>query len=970
MRHLGLVFTLFALGLPRVGLGAVTFQINYLDSSGEGFWDPTGATPVPSVPPNLGTTIGEQRRIAFEYALSIWAPHLESPVPIAIDAYFDPLTCDQYGAVLGSCGALTVHRDFANAPRAGTWYSQAIANSLAGTDLSIPPPTGTGYSDLRARFSSVLGTPTCPGFAWYYGLDRNHGTDINFVSVLLHEFAHGFGFQTFAAYSEHPLSGTWFNGYPDAYGRFLYDLDGTVHYWDAMTDAQRGASMINPRSLVWTGRLVHAGVGMLEMGIPLVRVNTPSGIAGSYDAGEAEFGPSLTTTGVTANVVLGWYRDGNKTKTDGCQPLSNTDASGKIVILDRGTCVFTDKVINAQAKGAVGVIIVDNEPGDPPGGLAGTDPGPPTGPITIPAVRVTQATGTSIKNNLSSGVNASLVRDGSRRAGTDTADRMLLWTPDPYEDGSSVSHFDIIARPNLLMEPYSNADEQHDPDLTVPLLRDMGWKCPGAAVPADAAIVTARFTSGTAKLEWLNGSTGGLQAPPPLRYLAGTTSPRGPTDGSEVACASFDGGANAYNSCTHAGLANGTTYSYRLFSTDNVCYSPGAATLVGAPIATTGSVKWAYASGASSLGPPGLEPGGIGSGAIYSAANNNILHAMNPSASGGDWPRSSPFSWRPFTMNGPVQHTPAVAPLAAGLRVYLASQDGYAYALDGNTGTEVWTSNSGGGDYRLGDNLQSSPVGFFSDFYPGGPDLLFVGTRNPTAANALVALSPATGTVVPAKTFSSGELGIVTGAMVSYGDWKVYFTSYRRDADSTDSVWCVDVSGTTVTKAWSKTLTTGSGAAQDVDGAPVVYQGLVYVGTTDGWVHVLDAANGNGLWSWDSGTGEPIKGYVLPHYGRSPVRVYVATSNAVSAVDYGAAATVKAWNIAATGASVPLLRYDTGTLYFGDASGRLHTVNTVTGSESTFSVGSSALGAPAFDYLSNMIHVGSTAGIIYGVAVP
>ncbi|HSB06296.1 MAG TPA: peptidase, partial [Thermodesulfobacteriota bacterium] len=51
--------------------------------------------------------------------------------------------------------------------------------------------------------------------------------------------------------------------------------------------------------------------------------------------------------------------------------------------------------------------------------------------------------------------------------------------PNPYEGGSSVSHWDTIAFPNQLMEPNINADLSHfvtlPSDLTLPLLIDLGW---------------------------------------------------------------------------------------------------------------------------------------------------------------------------------------------------------------------------------------------------------------------------------------------------------------------------------------------------------------------------------------------------------------------------------------------------------------------------------------------------------------
>ena len=68
---------------------------------------------------------------------------------------------------------------------------------------------------------------------------------------------------------------------------------------------------------------------------------------------------------------------------------------------------------------------------------------------------------------------------GGQYVGTDGMNRPLLYTPNPRVAGSSVSHWDTIATPNLLMEPNISADLGiilgPPKDLTLPLLKDLGW---------------------------------------------------------------------------------------------------------------------------------------------------------------------------------------------------------------------------------------------------------------------------------------------------------------------------------------------------------------------------------------------------------------------------------------------------------------------------------------------------------------
>jgi 3-hydroxy-3-methylglutaryl CoA synthase len=45
----------------------------------------------------------------------------------------------------------------------------------------------------------------------------------------------------------------------------------------------------------------------------------------------------------------------------GCSPLDNTERmAGNIAVINRGACTFVEKVRNAQAAGAVAVVITDN----------------------------------------------------------------------------------------------------------------------------------------------------------------------------------------------------------------------------------------------------------------------------------------------------------------------------------------------------------------------------------------------------------------------------------------------------------------------------------------------------------------------------------------------------------------------------------------------------------------------------------
>ncbi len=73
-------------------------------------------------------------------------------------------------------------------------------------------------------------------------------------------------------------------------------------------------------------------------------------------------------------------------------------------------------------------------------------------------------------------VNATIQVNNARQLGLHPSGQLLMFTPDPVQPGSSVSHWDPIATPNLLMEPSINADLGFlQLDLTTPQLQDIGW---------------------------------------------------------------------------------------------------------------------------------------------------------------------------------------------------------------------------------------------------------------------------------------------------------------------------------------------------------------------------------------------------------------------------------------------------------------------------------------------------------------
>jgi cysteine-rich repeat protein len=265
---------LLACGLAATA-PATTITIVNGDGPAEGFNDPTPVLPVGG---NAGTTLGQQRLNVFQRAAEIWEGLVDSNVPIRVSADFSPLSCGSSSAILGSAGPVTVHRDFTGALQPSTWYAQALANSLNGTDLSAS-------DDVAATFSSNLDDGCLSGVSgWYYGLDGDTppGT-IELLPTVLHELAHGLGFLSLVNLS----TGAKFLGFDDAYMLHLEDHT-TGELFPAMTNGERVIAMTATGDLHWVGPGVVAASGVLSAGVH------PSGHVEIYAPASAQSGSSVS----------------------------------------------------------------------------------------------------------------------------------------------------------------------------------------------------------------------------------------------------------------------------------------------------------------------------------------------------------------------------------------------------------------------------------------------------------------------------------------------------------------------------------------------------------------------------------------------------------------------------------------------------------------------------------------------------
>lgn len=130
----------------------------------------------------------------------------------------------------------------------------------------------------------------------------------------------------------------------------------------------------------WVMSVAASGVS-----VNAIQVNGGS-FPGKMNAVEGSVGRSLKLTGdVTSNVAVAM-------PLDACNDLQNAgDLAGKVVLIQRGTCGFADKLVRAQNAGAVAMLMFNNSAAAP-SAMGGVAPNP-----QIPAVMISLADGNKIK---------------------------------------------------------------------------------------------------------------------------------------------------------------------------------------------------------------------------------------------------------------------------------------------------------------------------------------------------------------------------------------------------------------------------------------------------------------------------------------------------------------------------------------------------------------------------------------------
>lgn len=187
-------------------------------------WD--DASPRTPVRGNNGTTLGQQRRLATLEAARLLSEELRPRVPIRVRACWRDLGAATGNSfTLANAGPTFVF--LANSEAGGrrptlerpyTWYVAAAAAQQIGTDLCrFSNQDCASAMDIRMNFNVSVDS----GSGFDYGFIHAPGAPSSFISVAMHEIAHGLGIFGLVTLNQN-------NGTVGAQPRF----DGQPYAWD------------------------------------------------------------------------------------------------------------------------------------------------------------------------------------------------------------------------------------------------------------------------------------------------------------------------------------------------------------------------------------------------------------------------------------------------------------------------------------------------------------------------------------------------------------------------------------------------------------------------------------------------------------------------------------------------------------------------------------------------------------------
>ena len=252
----------------------------------------------------------EPAKTAFQYAVSIWETLIYSPVPIYIRANW--LSLDD--GVLGSCGPSIYFENFDAAHYKDRYYPVALVEKMEGEEI-----TGPELPDMIANFNRDFDN-------WYFGTDGDTPEGkYDFVSIVLHEIAHGLGFTGFFYVDDNVGHYGGDLGFPGVFDEFVADpwevqlvdtaayRNGSRELYNALTSnimyhkslAAKAAHEFNRFPRLYAPNPFDEGSSIYHLNEFSYGFDDPNSLMTPFaDEGTANHNPGPLTMGIFAD--MGW----------------------------------------------------------------------------------------------------------------------------------------------------------------------------------------------------------------------------------------------------------------------------------------------------------------------------------------------------------------------------------------------------------------------------------------------------------------------------------------------------------------------------------------------------------------------------------------------------------------------------------------------------------------------------------------
>ena len=195
-------------------------------------------------------------------------------------------------------------------------------------------------------------TISCPNANWN-GFSTNYCTGVTGDDTVAHEWGHAYTESTSGLIYQWQ-AGAMNEAYSDIWGETV-DMLNDRHNEQGEPNSEGGVVYRTP------GRCSEYTRSDITM-----TITAPESVAGPCQAAPASYGPVFGQTPVNGTAIVGTDAPEDGSPTNGCGAFTNAGAiAGQWVYVDRGACTFATKANNADAAGAVGIVVGNNAAGAP-----------------------------------------------------------------------------------------------------------------------------------------------------------------------------------------------------------------------------------------------------------------------------------------------------------------------------------------------------------------------------------------------------------------------------------------------------------------------------------------------------------------------------------------------------------------------------------------------------------------------------